>query len=82
VPTTPVLKTASYEKEWQFVSDISNLAQTVINSGHEGIVVRIAYPFHYGQFSDHVAKFVRPNHVQTDEHWSHQSIIRNALAPA
>lgn len=77
IPTTPVLIHTSYEKEWQFVSGITRMAQSVINKGHEGIVVRINYPFHYGQFSDHIAKYVRPNHVQTDEHWSQQEVIRN-----
>ena len=76
VPTTPVLKMTSYEKEWQLVSDVTNIAQMVIDHGHEGVVVRIAYPFHFGQFFDHIAKIVRPNHVQTDKHWS-ETIVRN-----
>lgn len=35
----------------------------------EGYVVRLQEPFHYNNFADSVAKFVRPNHVQTDDHW-------------
>lgn len=35
----------------------------------EGYVVRTARGFHYDQFDRHVAKYVRKNHVQTDEHW-------------
>lgn len=77
VPTVPVLKTVRYEKEWQLVQDVMNIAQDVIKQGHEGIVIRINFPFHYGQFNDHVAKYVRENHVQTDKHWSAQSIIKN-----
>ena len=36
----------------------------------EGIVCRVADEFHYNDFQTHVAKAVRPKHVQTDEHWS------------
>lgn len=79
VPTVPVIKTAKYEKDWQLVRDVSNVAQDIIKQGHEGVVIRIDYPFHYGQFSDHVAKFVRPDHVQTDKHWSEQQITRNEV---
>lgn len=79
VPTVPLIKKVKYEKEWQFTQEISNIAQGVIKQGHEGIVIRIDYPFHYGQFSTHVAKYVRENHVQTDEHWSQMSIVRNLV---
>lgn len=37
--------------------------------GKEGYVVRLAEGFDYSDFKNSVAKFVRPNHVQTDEHW-------------
>lgn len=79
VPTVPVVKFVSYEKEWQFVNEISKIAQTIINQGHEGIVIRINYPFHFGQFSDHIAKYVRANHVQTDTHWREEQITKNIL---
>lgn len=36
----------------------------------EGYVLRNFDSFHYDDFSSNVAKFVRENHVQTDEHWS------------
>lgn len=36
---------------------------------HEGWVMRVADAFEYEDFSTHVAKWVRKNHVQTDEHW-------------
>jgi len=79
VPTTPVLKFVSYEKDWQLIFDVTNMAQSVIKRGHEGIVIRIVYPFHYGQFEDHIAKYVRPNHVQTDQHWTEQQTVKNIL---
>ena len=46
----------------------------------EGIVVRVAERFHDVNFAKSVAKWVRPNHVQTDDHWSSQQITRNKLA--
>jgi hypothetical protein len=36
---------------------------------HEGWVLRIADSFEYDEFGKCVAKFVRNNHVQTEEHW-------------
>jgi hypothetical protein len=38
-------------------------------SSNEGYVVRLAESFKYGDFRKSVAKFVRPNHVQTTKHW-------------
>lgn len=45
----------------------------------EGYVVRNASPFYYDYFHQNVAKFVRENHVQTDEHWMNRPIIQNVL---
>lgn len=45
----------------------------------EGYVVRLANKFHYDEFKMSVAKFVRKNHVQTDQHWMHSEIIPNKL---
>ncbi len=46
----------------------------------EGYVVRIAESFPYTAFPQAVAKWVRANHVQSDEHWMHKTIVPNALA--
>jgi hypothetical protein len=35
----------------------------------EGYVVRVVEPFERDDFQQSVAKFVRKDHVQTDEHW-------------
>ena len=35
----------------------------------EGFVVRDVAAFPVSEFSKHVAKYVRANHVQTDKHW-------------
>lgn len=55
------------------------IAEDVIAQGHEGIVVTSLHSFHYDQFGDRVAKYVRKNHVSTDEHWSKQQIIKNTV---
>lgn len=46
---------------------------------HEGFVVRVVDEIPYDDFDKLVAKWVRPGHVQTDEHWSHQAVIPNKL---
>ena len=45
----------------------------------EGYVIRLASSFPYSRFGQSVAKWVRANHVQTDDHWAHQSITINKL---
>jgi hypothetical protein len=49
-------------------------------SKSEGYVLRITDEFYLQQFPLLVAKFVRPNHVQTNKHWSSQTVIPNKLA--
>ena len=46
---------------------------------HEGFVARHKDTFHYDDFQHNVAKWVRPQHVQTDEHWMNNVIIKNEL---
>lgn len=45
----------------------------------EGYVVRLAEEFSYEKFSTSVAKFVRKNHVQTDQHWMQNEVEPNQL---
>lgn len=47
------------------------------NSVSEGVVVRLAGE--YTDFSKSVAKYVRANHVQTDQHWTKKEVERNKL---
>lgn len=47
----------------------------------EGYVVRIADGYHYGEFRETCAKFVRKGHIQTTQHWMlGQEIVPNELA--
>lgn len=48
-----------------------------INNIREGYVVRLANAFNYSEFHKCVGKFVRANHVTTDEHWLSKEIILN-----
>jgi len=45
----------------------------------EGYVVRLADEFSFKDFKYNVAKFVRKNHVTTDQHWRHKELIKNNL---
>lgn len=45
----------------------------------EGFVVRVAGSFSEDEMKHHVAKYVRANHVESDEHWMQAEIVRNKL---
>jgi hypothetical protein len=47
----------------------------------EGFVVRNINSFSHDDFELNAAKYVRPKHVQTDQHWLHGAITPNGLAP-
>lgn len=55
------------------------LIKTLYKEGIEGYVVRKINSFNYNDFNYNVAKFVRLNHVQTNEHWMHSEITPNKL---
>lgn len=46
----------------------------------EGYVVRLADSFSYQEFPQSLGKWVRPGHVQTDQHWMHAEVVPNRLA--
>ncbi|RXE86271.1 MULTISPECIES: RNA ligase family protein [Pseudoalteromonas] len=45
----------------------------------EGYVVRVADAFHYDEFVNCVAKWVRSDHIVSDKHWMHSVITPNKL---
>ena len=67
--TVPVI----FKGEWpgkDFLDELwQDYCQKMDPAFVEGYVVRLAGRFSYDSFSSSVAKFVRPDHVQTDEHW-------------
>jgi hypothetical protein len=77
-PTVPVIKKDKYENIGILESEIDKIAQEIIEEGHEGIIIRNRYPFHYGQFQERLAKYVRANHVDKDEeHWKYNKMPDN-----
>ena len=61
------------------VDALKKLEKTMDFSKQEGYVIRLKDSFHYDEFGTSVAKFVRANHVQTDQHWRHSAIVPNIL---
>ena len=45
----------------------------------EGFVVRDVDSFHISDWNKKIGKWVRPHHVQTDEHWMHRKVVPNGL---
>ncbi len=65
------------------------LERAVMNSGQEqstfggpreGLVVRWAEGYRDEDFDGAIAKWVRAGHVQTDDHWTRQTIVRQRLS--
>ncbi len=76
-----VLGSQCYDDGIEVMKEILERGTEVMRLGHEGIVVRNAYSFLFNDadFKKNIVKYVRPDHVQTDEHWSQQPIVRNEL---
>ena len=72
VPTVPVLWRGiiNSENELKTLVDYFVIQPEVYGPTREGVVIRIADEFPIDEFSHNVCKWVRPNHVQTDEHWT------------
>ena len=80
LPTAPVLYRGGWDPKvikglWPRRSSASS-SETA-----EGYVVRPAGSFPMEAYAHHTAKFVRPNHVQTNDHWMHAAVVPNLLAP-
>lgn len=56
-----------------------NLASGLDFSADEGYVVRNSDSFLFPNFSRNVLKYVRKNHVTTNEHWMTEKIVENLL---
>jgi len=72
IPTVPVLFKGyvNSEEELKELVDKLTSEKSELGGEREGIVVRSAGMFHNDDFAENVSKWVRANHVQTDEHWS------------
>lgn len=72
IPTVPILfegKVNTFEELKSLVEELTK-KKSVLGGELEGVVVRTSGNFHNDDFKDNVQKWVRKNHVQTDEHWT------------
>jgi hypothetical protein len=73
--TVPILYIGLWDIEL-----IKKLYQPTFNGDPmEGYVVRLIDSFHYSDFKNCVGKFVRPDHVTSDNHWKYNEVIPNKL---
>lgn len=92
VPTTPVLETLQCSSLKELERRIHQMITNTVDNGHEGIVVRLTYPFPYGSFESYtttngktswkvaaIAKYVRPDHIQTTGAWGKEKVIKNEV---
>ena len=72
IPTVPVLFKGIVNSEKELKSLVEKLSKEPSELGgvREGIVARVAGMFHNDDFSTNVLKWVRKDHVTTDEHWT------------
>ena len=69
--TVPVLKIGHFEEKdvFPFIKNKIELG-SAFGGECEGFVFRNKNAFHINDFATNVLKYVRKNHVQTNEHWS------------
>lgn len=60
---------------------IKSLFKPIKDNGDEmeGYVVRCANEFKYDDFKDNIGKFVRQNHIQSNEHWMFEKLVKNIV---
>ena len=82
LPTVPELYRGQVETARELEALTLSLAAqpSVFGGPREGVVVRRAGEFRDADFQRSLAKWVRSDHVTTDEHWMHQSIRPQRLA--
>ena len=74
-PTAPVIdENIEFNNEQEAIEKLMDVSKSIVDKGHEGIVVRYRNPFHYGQFSKRLGKYVRENHV-TGGRWENNDIV-------
>ena len=68
----------TFDNKGEAYNMLYELSREAVEQGHEGIVVRSALPFHYGQIEQRLGKYVRPGHVKEGEkHWSKRPTVQN-----
>ena len=72
--TVPVLFRGEFD-----IRMIRGFENTLNLDTQEGYVVRNTKSFHYSNFQKNVVKYVRREHIQTDEHWMSKPVVKNLL---
>ena len=82
LPTVPELHRGQVSTARELEALTLSLASqpSVFGGPREGVVVRHAGEFRDADFQRSLAKWVRSDHVTTDEHWMHQNIRPQRLA--
>jgi hypothetical protein len=77
----PFLEAFTAESDIHLRSVIERHANAPSDLGgeREGVVLRWSREFTNEEFAQATAKWVRPDHVQTNDHWSRQQIVCNQL---
>ena len=72
IPVVPVIFRGSFASVGEMREFIQreHAKQSALGGEREGVVVRIAEGFASADFARNVCKSVRPDHVQTDRHWT------------
>lgn len=71
LPTAPLLEYGSFSATAiKKIIDERLKKGSVLGGECEGVVVRNAANFNTANFKENVLKYVRKNHVKTDEHWT------------
>jgi len=73
IETVPVL----YEGMFDIL--ILKAIIATLRPDQEGFVMRVTGAINIQEWPTHVAKWVRPNHVQTSKHWMYQKVVKNIL---
>ena len=81
LPTVPILfrGVVNSTEELRALTERLSREPSTFGGAREGIVARVVAQFPEGEFGKKVAKWVRKDHVQTDEHWLHQAIVAQKL---
>lgn len=76
--TVPVLYRGRFDRDL-FESWNENKLNQKSDDPVEGYVIRTKDGFHYDDFATYMAKWVREDHVQTDQHWMEKEVEPNEL---
>lgn len=81
LPTAPVLFEGGVGSKKELEELTRSLASkaSILGGQREGVVVRTEAGFTNDEFGSRLGKWVRKNHVQTDDHWLHQAIVPQRL---